>query len=392
MNQLEERLRTAGQSHTDITPDLHSIRNRGLRIRRNRQIGISLAAVALVTLGGVAAFNELRPNGDTTILSASEGRLDDIADIDTTVPDPDAEMVDDETTGDTSVDDLDEVDDPNDTAEDSAEAVAVAPGKGGEDSAASDEAQAMPSRSSVADGTGGWLTVTSSGIEHLRADGSSGMISFPDPAGGFAQRWPTDVVTIDGGRYLLIDQFVNRQDLAAEREWALAESYGIPYDPETGAIGLDQVATPEELDALNHWEVSILAVDLASDDIITIENRVINRTRSPDWVYNGHITSDGSTIMVMRELWQGHCLYAEGLTLGGLPVDIADAAVYPKPQGVDTMSYDEIDAVFGSQADPPQPCRGLDDLPDSGLGVWGTQADRAQIEAFRRAFFEAGLG
>ncbi|MDH3299870.1 MAG: hypothetical protein OES24_05120 [Acidimicrobiia bacterium] len=391
MNQLEERLRTAGQSHTDITPDIGSIRNRGLRIRRNRQIGISLGAVALVALGGVAAFTTLRPEGDTTLLSASEGRLD-AADLDTTVPAPDGEMVEDETTPDTSVDDLAEADDPNDTAEDSAETVSVAPGEGDGGSAASDDALAMPSRSSVADGTGGWLTVTSSGIEHLRAAGSSGMISFPDPAGGFAQRWPTDVVAIDGRQYLLVDQFVNRQDLEAERVKALAESYGVPYDAETGAMSLEGMATPEELDSLNHWEVSILAVDLTTDDIFTVESRVINSVHSPGWVYNGHITSDGSNILVMRELWQGHCLYAEGLTLDGQPVEIADAAVYPKPRGVDAMTYDEIDAVFSTQVDPPQPCRTLDELPDSGLGVWGTQADADQIKAFRVAFYEAGLG
>ncbi len=393
MNQLEERLRTAGRSHTDITPDIGSIRNRGLGIRRNRQIGTSLAAVALVALGGAAAFNTFRPEGETTILSASEGELDGSTEVDITVPTPDGESGDD---ADAAVDPTPtDEDSAGDDVDDNADAVPAAEGGDqGDDVAAGegDSALSQPSSSSVSDGTGGWLTVTSTGIEHLRADGSSGTIAFAEPPGGSVQRWPTDVVRIDGGHYLLVDQFVNREDLAAEREWALAESYGIPYDAETGAVGLDEVATAEELDSLNHWEVSILAVDLATDEIITVENRVIDSTHSPDWVYNGHMTSDGSNIMVMRELWQGHCLYAEGLTLGGAPVDIVDAENYPKPQGLESMTYDEIDAVFSMQVDPPQPCRTLQELPDSGLGVWGTQADPRQIEAFSIAFFEAGLG
>lgn len=393
MNQLEERLRTAGRSHTDITPDIGSIRNRGLGIRRNRQIGTSLAAVALVALGGVAAFNTFRPEGATTILSASEGELDDSVDVDITVPTPDGESGDD---ADAAVDPtLTDEDSAGDSVDDSADAVPAAEGGDqGDDVAAGegDSALSQPSSSSVSDGTGGWLTVTLTGIEHLRADGSSGTITFAEPPGGSVQRWPTDVVRIDGGHYLLVDQFVNREDLAAEREWALAESYGIPYDTETGAVGLEEVATLEELDSLNHWEVSILAVDLATDEIITVENRVIDSTHSPDWVYNGHVTSDGSNIIVMRELWQGYCLYAEGLTLDGTPVDIVDAKTYPKPQGLESMTYDEIDAVFSMQVDPPQPCRTLEELPDSGLGVWGTQADPRQIEAFSIAFFEAGLG
>lgn len=391
MNQLEERLRAAGRSHTAITPDIVSIRNRGLKIRRNRQIGTSLAAVVLVAVGGVAAFTAFRPEGDTTILSASEGELDDAADLDTTVPTADGEStdgtdsaVDPDTTDESSVDEDDETapavtGEGDDTADDDLT---------DED----DTGLSQPSQSSVSDGTGGWLTVTPAGIEHLRADGSSGVITFAEPSGGFVQRWPTDVVQLDGGHYLLLDQFLNREDLAADRERALAESYGVPYDAETGATGLEGVATPAELDSLNHWEVSILAVDLATDEIITVEQRVIHSTHSPEWVYNGHMTSDGSNLIVMRELWQGHCLYAEGLTLNGEPVDIADARVYAKPQGMESMTFEEIDAVFSMQVDPPQPCRTLAELPDSGLGVWGTQADPQQIEAFRTAFFETGLG
>ncbi|MDH5519202.1 MAG: hypothetical protein OEZ14_01590 [Acidimicrobiia bacterium] len=395
MNQLEERLRTAGRSRTDIAPDIGSIRNRGLKIRRNRQITTSVAAVALVAMGGVAALNAFRPESDTTIVSASDGQADGDG-IDTTVPDPDGEPTGDATTPGTSDDELDAVDDPNDGAAGEADAVDVAPGESDGsaegDGSGTQPAPLPPSPNSVADGSDGWLTVTPSGIEHQRADGSTGLIRFADPPAGFAQRWPTDVVTIEGRQYLLVDQFVNRDDLETERVKALAESYGIPYDAETGAFGLEGVATPEELDSLNHWEVSILAVDLDTDEISVVESRVINSVHSADWVYNGHITSDGSNILVMRELWQGYCLYAEGLTLDGQPVAIADAVTYPKPQGIDSMSYDEIDAVFSGRVEPPQPCRTLDEVPESGLEVWGTQADNGQIEAFRSAFFEAGLG
>ena len=235
--------------------------------------------------------------------------------------------------------------------------------------------------------------LTADGVDHLRSDGSTDLITFDDPAGGFAQRWPTDVARIGQRNYLLIDQFVNRSDLAAERTKALASKYGVEYKPESDPHAeLGSVATPEELAALEHWEVSILAVDLTTDETITVETRVINSAVSPDWIYNGHVTSDGTNLLVMRELWQGHCLYAEGLTLDGQPVDIVDSSIYAKPVGLADMTYDEIDAVFAMTSDPPQPCRTLEELPDSGLGVWGTQADTEQISAFRQGFFEVGLG
>ena len=387
MNQLEERLRAAGRSHTDMAPDLASIRDRGRRIRRNRQIGATLTTVALIAVSGVAALNLFRPDSDTTVISASEG---DGADS----PERGGPRPDDEPSGTTTTTTPPEGGDAaSDSAHDESVAVEVETDEqDGERSSTEATGPAMPSATSVGDGTGGWLTVTADGIEHLGADGSTSLIAFADPPGGFAQRWPTDVARIGDRHYLLVDMFVNRQDLEEEALWALAESYGIEYDPESGAIGLDEVAIPAELDSTRHFEVSILAVDLTTDEILTVERRVINGSHTPDWVYNGHITSDGSNILVMRELWQGYCLYAEGLTLDGQPVDIVDAKIYPKPEGIDLMSYDEIDAVFTSEADTPQPCRTLGELPDSGLGVWGTQADSAQMEAFRTAFFETGLG
>ncbi len=399
MNQLEERLRTAGRSHTDITPDIGSIRSRGLKIRRSRQIGTSLAAVVLVATGGVAALNVFRPASDTTIVSASDGQLtdDEASDPNRGGRPDDSDSPEGTTTTSAETGDSGDTGDTDDIAIDSAEdeatAVEVESGGGDDEGGATTEpALPMPSPTSVSDGTGGWLTVVAGGIEHLRVDGTSGMISFPDPPGGLAQRWPTDVAFIEGRHYLLVDQFVNRQDLEAERVKAMAEAYGVPYDAEAGAFALEGVATPIEIDSLNHWEVSILAVDLTTDEVLTVEERVINSVQSPEWVYNGHITSDGTNILVMRELWQGHCLYAEGLTLDGQPVDVVDAKVYAKPEGLDMMTYDDIDAVFSAQAEPLRPCRTLAELPDSGLGVWGTQADTAQMEAFRVAFAEAGLG
>lgn len=391
MNQLEERLRAAGRSYADPGADINSIKRRGETIRRNRRIGMTLTSIALVAMGGVAAVNLIRPSSDSTVISASDGEMldDDGDDVDldqANSTEPEEVVEDDSAIPSTTV---------IDRAEDGAGAVEVQPDNTATDDSGTDDAafsQDPPSPGSLSDGSGGWLTATPAGVQHLRVDGTETVITFADPPGGFAQRWPTDVVFIDGRHYLLVNQFVNREDIQEHRERALAEQYGVAYDPETGATGLDGVAAPEELDALNHWEVSILAVDLAADEIIPVENRVINSTNSPEWVYNGHMTSDGSNIMVMRELWQGHCLYAEGLTLSGEPVEIVDSKIYAKPTGLDIMTVEEIEGVLSLESDPPQPCHTLQELPDSGLGVWGTQADSAQMESFRIAFFEIGLG
>ena len=389
MNQLEERLRTAGRSHADATPDIESIKQRGRKIRRNRRIGTALASVALVAVGGVAAVNLVRPSSDSTNISASDGDLTDDGGVgQTSSTEPDELVEEDGTIPSTTL---------VEEAGEGSETVEAPPGEGATDTDATGDAMGdatpAPGDASLSDGNGGWLTATSAGIEHLQAGGSRTVITFPDPPGGFAQRWPSDVVEIDGRHYLLVDQFVNRQDLADERIRALAEKYGIAYDPDDEAsLALFDAATPEESASTEHWEVGILAVDLTTGEPLVVENRVINSAMSPDWVYNGHITARDDVILVMRELWQSTCMYVEAMTLAGQPVAVAESEVYAKPVGVEDLTYEDISAIFNVEREPPQPCYTLSDVADGGLAFLGTQADPERLTAFRQAFFELGLG
>jgi hypothetical protein len=254
------------------------------------------------------------------------------------------------------------------------------------------EALAPPSTSSLSDGVGGWLTVKDDGtLSRLAPDGAESIIRLPD-RGGWTQRFVTDVALIDGTPLLLIDEFVSRDDLALERVREVAGRYGLTIDPDSDyEAALAEVATAQELDSLNHFEVSILAVDVISGRVTTVERRVINSIADPRWVYNGHVTAYGSRLVVMRELWQGACLYAEALTLDGATVDDPITDRYPKPVGLDTLTFEEISAMQSGEAPWPEPCLTLDVINDGGQAALGTQAGRGNLEVFRQAWFEAGL-
>lgn len=209
----------------------------------------------------------------------------------------------------------------------------------------------------VADGYGGSLTVDPElGLVHQRVDGSDVVVELPSFDAVAPQRWPTDVASIGGTYYLLVDQFVNLE----------------PGPGET-----------------DHFEVSILALNLETDEWIEVERRIITGVEGPDWVYNGHMTSNGEQILVMREFWQGTCMYIEALTLSGEVVDAPETAFYPRPPWLDGFTKEQAATMRDTDPDNDfvfDPCVGLDEIGDGGLAVLGRQAPPQAFAEFEADF------
>ena len=233
----------------------------------------------------------------------------------------------------------------------------------------------------VPDSLGGYVLANDGALRHVHFDGTARPIALAVPPGGFVQLWVTDVAELDGIPYLFIDEFVNRRDLAAEKTAALYEKYGLTYGADADPWSeLDGVATQEELDALEHWEVSILAVDLRTDMVTVVEKRIIGSAVSNEWIYNGHITTDGSRILVMRELWQSACLYVEALTFDGAVLELTENPS-PAPEGLGTFDYETIRSMQRGEVPLPQPCATLAEIDDDGRELLGAQVDQARIDA-----------
>ncbi len=388
LQDLKRRLRSVGGAHQLEGPDTGAIMHRETAMARNRRLISMAAVVVLVVSGGLIAVELARGQGPGTAVIA--GQLADPDGDPTGEPGPaettrkdDGSTVDE--TGPTPLEngpgDTDDTDDSGD-------------GDTGATVSGRDAVEALdpPSPSSLSDGVGGWLTVKDDGtLSRLAPDGAESVIRLPD-RGGWTQRLVTDLAPIDGTPYLLMDEFVSRDDLAFERVQEVASRYGLTIDPDSDyEAALAEVATAQELDSLNHFEVSILAVDVISGRVTTVERRVINSIADPGWVYNGHITANGSRLVVMRELWQGACMYAEALTLDGAPVDDPITDQYRKPAGLDTLTFEEISAMQRGEATWPEPCLTLDVINDGGQAALGTQAGPGNLEVFRQAWFQAGL-
>ncbi len=210
-----------------------------------------------------------------------------------------------------------------------------------------------PAGQTLDDGYGGSLVVdAAAGLVHQRADGSLVPIDFPS-VDAVIQRWPTDVAAIDGTYYLFIDQFINVPPVQGEDV---------------------------------HFEVSILALNLESDELVEVERRVITNSDGREWFYNGHITTNGTQILVMRELWQSACLYAEAVTLTGAPTQAPELAGLDLPADVDALT-DEVRVKLRSTAGIAElGCITLDDIDDGGIEALGRQADSAAFSDFAADF------
>ncbi len=206
----------------------------------------------------------------------------------------------------------------------------------------------------VADGYGGSLKVDEDGIlVHDRVDGSAVVIELPAIEADVVQRWPTDIAQLDGTSYLFIDQFVN-------------------MSPASG----DEVK----------FEVSVLALNLETDQLIEVERRLITSTESPEWVYNGHITTNGEQILIMRELWQGACLYAEAINLDGTVAETPETLGFELPETVRVFSDDVIAQLRTVNDASELGCLTFDDIDDGGVGALGRQADAASFNEFAADF------
>ncbi|MEM9890406.1 MAG: hypothetical protein AAF962_06050 [Actinomycetota bacterium] len=184
----------------------------------------------------------------------------------------------------------------------------------------------------LSDGLGGALAADGTSLVHHRADGTTTVL--------FADLDPnvrvTDVAPIDGRPYLFIDRF----------EFGDGELF----------------------------VVSILAVDLTTDEVIVVEERDV-APETPSWIYNSHVTTDGAQLLVARELWQGECYYTETITLDGASVPGVAEAV-PAPDWLDGW-----DPTSAGPGELPGPCVTLGDWVDLGGGetVLGRYADADRL-------------
>ncbi len=336
---LEDRLSAAGSHRQDYTPNMAALKSRAETRASRRRGGFNLAMVVLVAGGGLLAYSALR--SPLTIDAADGGEPGD------------AVVVDETTTTSTQ------------EASRSTTSTTLAP---------------IPERS-LPDSLGGYVEMRTGELVHVTSNGFENRVPLEQPAGGFVQRWVTDIAPVDGTPYLFIDEFVNRTDLAEDRVAALYESYGVSYGEESDPYAdLRGIATDQELSNLEHWEVAIVAYNLETDELFDVERRTIHSATSIDWIYNGHITTDGSRILVMRELWQSACLYVEALTFDGAVLELTENPS-PAPEGLGTFDYETIRSMQRGEVPLPQPCATLAEIDDDGRELLGAQVDQARIDA-----------
>ncbi|NNF55225.1 MAG: hypothetical protein HKN03_12400 [Acidimicrobiales bacterium] len=331
---LEDRLTAAGSPRQAFTPNLAAIKSRAETRASRRRVGFNVAMVALVAGGGLLAYSAFR---SPLTVDAADGEPTDAAVIDETTT----------------------------TTVEEGQQTSTTPAP-------------IPERV-LSDSFGGYVEMRDGNIVHVTSEGAETRVPLEQPAGGFVQRWVTDIAPVDGVPYLFIDEFFNRTDLAADRAASLYESYGLIYTPESDPHSdLGDVATAEELSNLEHWEVAIVAYNLATDDLFDVERRTIHSAISTDWVYNGHITADGEKVLVMRELWQSTCMYVDALTLEGEPVAL-DPSPVPAPIGLESLDFEAVRAIQTGQRPYPDECTTLEQIGDGGVAILGSFVDQAIV-------------
>ncbi len=334
---LEDRLTAAGSHRQAFTPNMAAIKSRAETRASRRRVGFNVAMVALVAGGGLLAYSAMR--SPLTIDAADGGEP------------ADAVVVDETTTTTTE------------EAPESTTSTTLAP---------------IPERA-LSDSLGGYVEMRDGDLIHVSSNGSENRVPLEEPTGGFVQRWVTDIAPVDGTPYLFIDEFVNRTDLAADQAAALYESYGLTYNPESDPYSdLRGIATDQELSNLEHWEVAIVAYNLATEELFDVERRTIHSATSLDWTYNGHITADGERVLVMRELWQSSCMYVNALTLAGDPI-VLDPSPVPAPLALESLDFDAIRAMQMGERPYPQECTTLEQIGDGGLAILGSHVDQAIV-------------
>lgn len=198
----------------------------------------------------------------------------------------------------------------------------------------------------VADGLGGSLTGVGNALVHVRADGSQ--ITLVEPWGSFGpdtdivQHWLTDIAMLDGEPHALVREFKNNI---------------------------------ENFEATD-FQDAILAINLVTDTTVEVERRFIDTIESFEWMYSGHITSDGTDLLVERQLFQGQCVWAEKLAFPSGDVIVWAETPLLRP-AIDGLTDADATAIINGQ----QALAGCIDITRfNGLSL-GTQAELSTLDA-----------
>ncbi len=338
-----DRLRRAGAA-TATAPDVAAIRARATQRRRRRQISVTAASMVVVGGLGLGSARLLARPSDTEISAA--GEFESFAPMAASAALPPAAV-----TSTTTAD----IPDTNWQTPSTTMATTTTANP-----AVSGPRQAAQ-RSELADGRGGTVLVDQGRLMHVDANGDVSLLELP-PTQPTTQRQVNDLAMLHDRPFLLVSDFTDRPDLAAQE-----------------LLTSTAKATDETPIGLMHQELAIYAVDLETDEVFIVEQRTITDRESADWVYNGHVTASGDHIMVVRELWQSMCVYVEGLGLDGTMVGTPENPL-PEPD-VDHLDRATIRSILAGDIDPPSGCIGVDELPDGVMSVLGRQADSGALDA-----------
>ena len=332
-------------------PDTAGIRARAQQRRTRKRIVASAAVFGVLAGASAAAFASFNSADPQFVEAAGESTGDVSENRDepptTTAPsevsttDGPAESEDgEEVAGPADASTTTTLDNDPDSASDSAPTTTALPTEEEPDTTAS---SIEIFEGDVPDGLGGVLAIGEDEIVHFRADGDRAAIltaRFPSGADQ-TQFWLHDIAPIDGVPHLLLSSFTF-------------------YDFED-------------------FVVTIEMVNLQTDELTVVEERIIKNTDNVEWFYNAHVTTDGSNLLVARELWQGQCYYTETLTPAGVLVDRAQP--YPKPAWLEGLDEPTIAEWLNVDWDLIPDCTDLDAWTALGGGpaVLGQQADGSAL-------------
>ncbi len=313
-------------------PDTAAMRSRASQRRGRKRVAGSVVAVAAViggTLGAITTFGGSSPEvvnaaGVTETTITSEGsdidEADDAAAFDgeqattTTSPPPEEGGLNSESTPLTTAPPLpDDVEGDEQVPTTAAPPIAIGPGE-------------------VSDQLGGKLVVGEDEILHLSADGTvRSIVASRFEGSRQTQIWLHDIAPIDGVPHLIFNTFT--------------------------AFDIEQQI----------FETTIELVNLETDELTVVERRRIEGTDNDNWIYNDHVTTDGTNLLVARELWQGQCYFTETLTVVGEVLDFDEQ--FPKPQwldGIDPAVAEEWQTNW--DLIPDDDCVDLNEWNDLGRG------------------------
>lgn len=276
---LERRISNLPTPHMG-GPDTASYRARASQRRTRKRIASSAAAIAVLCGGVAVGATQFNSSAPVTIEAAGEP-IDDTTEPTTNSSLPESTLLSSEPSP-PATDPASSDQPATSTTMAPSPPMAIGPGE-------------------ISDGLGGKLFVLDGRIVHLHPDETLSPIFIPRQDGTApSQTWLTDIALLDGTPHLFISTFV-------------------VFDFEQSI-----------------FETTIEMVNLQTDELSVVERRRIEGTENDNWIYNGHITSDGSNLRVVRELWQGQCYFTETLRPDGALVPADEP--FPKPRWLDGIT------------------------------------------------------